>query len=81
MAERHIMLAPRRSQTLRRREPAGTFQHYPHIGPVLPGDGIWAEQIRELETITPVDCDLVVIAAGGFTAAGPDWQPTVRRAV
>ncbi len=41
----------------------GTFQRYPHIGPVLPAMGYGPQQIRELEqTIGRVDCDLVVIA-------------------
>lgn len=42
---------------------AGTFQQYPHIGPVLPAMGYGPQQVRELEeTIARVDCDLVVIA-------------------
>ncbi|CAE6759923.1 cyclic 2,3-diphosphoglycerate synthase [Nitrospira defluvii] len=41
----------------------GTFQQYPHIGPVLPAMGYGPQQIRDLEeTIRSVDCDLVVIA-------------------
>ena len=63
MAERHhagALVDPRPSAvgSLQR-----TFQHYPHVGPVLPAMGYGPEQIRELEeTIASVDCDLVVIA-------------------
>ena len=38
------------------------FEHYPHLGPVLPAMGYGAEQTRELqETIERADADVVVI--------------------
>lgn len=40
-----------------------TFSRYPHLGPVLPAIGYGAEQVHELEeTISRVECDLVIIA-------------------
>lgn len=40
-----------------------TFDHYPHIGNLLPAMGYGSQQIRELEeTIKHVDCDLVMVA-------------------
>ncbi len=38
------------------------FQHYPHLGPVLPAMGYGREQMHELEeTIDAADCDVVII--------------------
>ena len=40
------------------------FEHYPHIGPLLPNMGYGEQQIRDLEkSINAVDCDLVLFAA------------------
>lgn len=40
-----------------------TFEHYPHLGPVLPAMGYGEEQIRDLaETIRRVPCEAIVIA-------------------
>lgn len=40
----------------------GTFQQYPHIGPVLPAMGYGATMIHELEqTINSADADLVIV--------------------
>ena len=40
-----------------------TYQHYPHIGPVLPAMGYSNSQISDLEqTINNASCDLVVFA-------------------
>jgi len=39
------------------------FQHYPHIGTLLPAMGYGKQQLKELEvTINKVDCDAVVVA-------------------
>ncbi len=41
----------------------GTYENFPHIGPVLPATGYSAIQIRELEeTISRIPCDAVIIA-------------------
>ncbi len=40
-----------------------TYQHYPHIGPVLPAMGYSASQIHDLQqTINNAPCDLVLFA-------------------
>ena len=39
------------------------YEHYPHIGPVLPAMGYSAQQVTELEeTIAATDCDTVIDA-------------------
>jgi predicted GTPase len=44
-------------------EIAGTFEHYPGIGALLPAMGYGDAQIRDLETtVNAVDCDLVLVA-------------------
>jgi len=38
------------------------FEHYPHIGPLLPALGYGEEQMKELEeVINQIECDLVII--------------------
>lgn len=57
-----------------------TFSRYPHLGPVLPAMGCRTEQVHELEeTISRVECDLVVIATP-VDLRRLIWimQPTVR---
>jgi predicted GTPase len=42
---------------------AGTFEKYPHTGPLLPAMGYGPEQIRDLEaTINATPCDVVIAA-------------------
>lgn len=57
-----------------------TFSRYPHLGPVLPAMGYGAEQVHELEeTISRVECDLVVIATPvDLRRLIRIMQPTVR---
>ena len=39
------------------------FEHYPHIGPLLPALGYGKEQMKELEgVINRIECDLVLVA-------------------
>ena len=39
------------------------FEHYPHIGPLLPALGYGDEQMKELEeVINRIECDLVLVA-------------------
>ena len=52
-----------RSPAVRSGEVAETYAAYPHLGPILPALGYYAEQLHDLEaTINAVPADMVVSA-------------------